>query len=131
MAESTAMSVTLPQVIVEDIVKAEIVRHLGKRDELVGAILGNVIGQECKCDKHRYGHTKRTVLACEMEKQIEQVCKDIVAAWISNNRAKFQAELEKRLAKPEQIKALATAFVAGIVTGSWKVHVELKPGKDD
>ena len=124
------MSVTLPQVIVEDIVKAEIVRHLGKRDELVGAILGNVIGQECKCDKHRYGHHKRTVLACEMEKQIEQVCKDIISAWISSNRDKFKAELEKRLARPEQVKALATAFVAGIVAGSWKVHVELKPGTD-
>ena len=130
MSESTAMSVTLPQVIVEDSVKAEIVRHLGKREELVAAILGNVIGQECKCDKHRYSHQKRTVLACEMEKQIEQACKDIVSAWISNNRAKFQSELEKRLAKPEQIKALATAFTAGIVAGSWKVHVELKPGTD-
>jgi hypothetical protein len=42
LADSTALSVTLPQAIVEDIVKAEIVRHLGKCDELVGSIIGSV-----------------------------------------------------------------------------------------
>ena len=130
MAESTAMSVTLPQVIVEDIVKAEIVRHLGKRDELVGAVLGNVIGQECKCDKHRYGQPKRTILACEMEKQIEQVCKDIVSGWIAANREQFKKELEKRLAKPDQLRALVSSFAAGIVTGSWHVQVNLKEHRD-
>ena len=131
MAESTAMSVTLPQVIVEDIVKAEIVRHLGKRDELVASILGATIGAECKCDRHRYHQPKKSILACELEKQVEQVCKDIVSAWVTANRDKFKAELEKRLAKPDQIKALASAFTAGIVTGSWKVHVELKPDTGD
>lgn len=130
MSESTAMSVTLPQVIVEDIVKAEIVRHLGKRDELVASILGNVIGQECKCDKHRYNQPKRTVLACEMDRQIEQVCKDIVAAWITENQQKFKAELVKKLGKPEQLRALVDGFAAGISTGSWGVQVVLKEKRD-
>jgi hypothetical protein len=131
MAESTAMSVTLPQVIVEDIVKAEIVRHLGKRDELVGAIIGNVIGEQCKCDRHRYGTPKGSVLACEMEKQIQQVCKDIVSAWIAENREKFKTELVKKLAKPEQLRALVSSFAAGISTGSWGVHVQLKEKRDE
>ena len=130
-ADTTAMSVTLPQVIVEDIVKAEIVRHMGKREELVGAILGNVIGQECKCERHRYHQPKRTMLACEMDRQIEQVCKDIVAQWIAAEREKFKAELLKRLARPDQIRALASSFVAGIVAGSWKVNVALTQGKDN
>ena len=130
MADTTAMSVTLPQVIVEDIVKAEIVRHLGKRDDLITAILGNVIGAECKCDKHRYNAPKRSVIACEMEKQIEQACKDIVGEWVAANRDKFKAELEKRLSKPEQVRALATSFVAGISTGSWNVQVQLRERKD-
>lgn len=128
--ESTAMSVTLPQVIVEDIVKAEIVRHLGKRDELIGSILNNVIGAECKCDRHRYSQPKRTILACEMEKQVEQACKDIVSGWLAANRDKFKAELEKRLAKPDQIRALASSFVAGISTGSWGVQVQLREKRD-
>lgn len=126
MTDTTSMTVALPQVIVEDIVRAEIVRHLGKREELIGAILGNVVGQECKCDKHRYSRDgKRTVLACEMEKQIEQACKDIVAGWIEENKEKFKAELVKRLSRPDQIRALASSFVAGISTGQWNVQVQL------
>lgn len=131
MAESTELAVTLPQGIVENIVKAEIVRHLGKRDELIAGIIGNTMGAECKCDKHRYSHNRKTtVFACEMEKQIEHACKEIVAAWIAENREKFKAELHKRLSKPEQLKALVSSFAAGITTGSWGVHVDLKQKAD-
>jgi hypothetical protein len=131
MSESTALSVTLPQAIVEDIVKAEIVRHLGKRDELIGAILGNVIGEPCKCDKHRYSSSpKRTVLSCELEKQVEQACKDIIAGWIQENKAKFKDELTKRMSKPDQIRALASSFVEGINTGSWRVEVQFREKRD-
>jgi len=124
------MSVTLPQVIVEDIVKAEIVRHLGKQEELIGAILGNVIGTECKCDKHRYNGPKRSVLACELERQVEQACKEIVAGWIADNREKFKAELQKRLSKPDQLRRLASSFVDGIDTGSWRVAVNFHEKRD-
>lgn len=129
MAE-TALSVKLPESIVEDIVKAEIVRHLGQRDELIGAILGNVIGQECKCDRHRYSQPKRTIMACHLEQQIETACKEIVAQWIAANREKFKTELEKRLSKPEALKALVSAFASGISTGAWGVQVQLKEKKD-
>lgn len=130
MADSTALSVTLPQTIVEDIVKAEIVRHLGNRDELIGSILGTVIGAECKCDKHRYNSPKKSVLSCELEKQVEKACKDIVSGWITENREKFKAELTKRLEKPDQIRKLASAFVAGIDTGSWAVNVNFNQKQD-
>jgi hypothetical protein len=131
MTENTALSVTLPQAIVEDIVKAEIVRHLGKRDELVGSIINSVMSVECKCDKHRYSHNvKRTVFACEMEKQIEQACKDIVAGWIAENREKFKAELTKRLSKPDQLRQLVSSFAEGISTGSWGVQVQLREKRD-
>lgn len=126
---NTALNVTLPEVIVEDIVKAEIVRHLGQRDELIASILGNIIGQDCKCDRHRYGSPKRTIMACELEKQIEVACKEVVGRWIAENKAKFQAELEKRLSKPEALKALVSSFAAGISTGSWGVQVQLKEKK--
>jgi hypothetical protein len=131
MAENTALSVTLPQAIVEDIVKAEIVRHLGKRDELVGSIIGSVMSTQCTCDKHRYSHNnKRTVFACELEKQIEQACKDIVAGWIDENREKFKAELTKRLAKPDQLRALVSSFAEGISAGSWAVQVSLREKRE-
>lgn len=132
MSDSTAMSVTLPQAIVEDIVKAEIVRHLGKREELLGSIIDHVIGQPCKCEKHRYssGRDQKSVLSCELEKQVEQACKDIVSEWIKQNMGKFKTELEKRLSKPDQIRALASSFVAGISTGSWGVQVQLKEKRD-
>jgi hypothetical protein len=131
LADSTALSVTLPQAIVEDIVKAEIVRHLGKCDELVGSIIGSVMSTECKCDKHRYSHgPKRSVFACELEKQIEQACKDIVSGWIAENREKFKAELTKRLAKPDQLRALVSSFAEGINAGSWHVQVNLKEKRD-
>ena len=130
MSDSTALSVTLPQTIVEDIVKAEIVRHLGNRDELIGSILGTVIGAECNCDKHRYNSPKKSVLSCELEKQVEKACKDIVSGWITDNREKFKAELTKRLEKPDQIRKLASAFVAGIDTGSWAVQVNFNEKRD-
>ena len=132
MSDSTALSVSLPQTIVEDIVKAEIVRHLGKRDELIGGILNNVMGAECKCDKHRYSrdNNKRSVFACELEKQIEQVVKDIVAEWIKESREKFKAELTKRLSKPDQLRALVSSFAEGIQAGTWGVHVTLKEKRE-
>lgn len=130
MAETTAMSVSLPSALVEDIVKAEIVRHLGKREELVGAILGHVIDTPCKCDRHRYSGPKQSVIACELERQIEKTCKEIVSAWVTENREAFAAELRKRLARPQEIKALAGSFLGGIQAGSWNVHVELKQAKD-
>lgn len=130
MSEPTALSVTLPQTIVEDIVKAEIVRHLGNRDELIGSILGNVIGAECKCDKHSYRSSKKSVLSCELEKQVEQACKDIVSGWIADNREKFKAELQKRLARPDQIRKLASSFVEGIDTGAWRVQVNFREKQD-
>ena len=128
--QTTAMSVSLPQTIVEDIVKAEIVRNLGQRDELIGAILGNVMQQECKCDRHRYGNPKRTIMACELERQIEAACKEVVGAWITANKDKFKLELEKRLSKREALQALVSAFAAGINTGQWAVNVQLKEKKD-
>jgi hypothetical protein len=130
MAEQTQMSVALPSTIVEDIVKAEIIRNLGHRDELVAAIIGSAMSGQCKCDKHRYGSPKATWLACELERQIEQVCKDIIAAWVSDQREKFKTELQKRLMKPEQMRHLVSSFAEGIVAGSWKVHVDLKQGRD-
>jgi hypothetical protein len=132
MAESTAMSVTLPQVLVEDIIKAEIVRHLGKRDELIGGLLASVMGTSCQCDKHRYSHNnpKKTVFACELEKQIEQACKDIVGEWIRENRDKFKAELTRRLSKPDQLRAMVSSFAEGINTGSWNVQVQLREKRD-
>lgn len=130
MADNTALSVTLPQAIVEDIVKAEIVRHLGKRDDLIGALINSTMSVECKCDKHRYNQPKRTVFACELERQIEQTIKDIVAGWIAENREKFKAELTKRLSKPDQLRALVSSFAEGIHTGSWGVQVTLREKRD-
>ena len=131
MADNTALSVTLPQAIVEDIVKAEIVRHLGKRDDLIGSLINSTMSVECKCDKHRYSHgPKRTVFACELERQIEQALKDIVAGWINENREKFKAELTKRLSKPDQLRSLVSSFAEGISTGSWGVQVTLREKRD-
>ena len=130
MAEPTALAVTLPQAIVEDIVKAEIVRHLGSRDELIGSLINSTITAKCKCDRHRYGGKDSTVLACELEKQIEKEIKDIIGGWITENRGKFKTELEKRLSKPDQVRALASSFVAGISTGSWQVQVQFREKKD-
>jgi hypothetical protein len=122
------MSVALPSTIVEDIVKAEIVRNLGNRDELIHSIIGSAMSGQCKCDKHRYGAPKTTWLACELEKQVEQACKDIIATWVHDQREKFKAELHKRLTKPEQMRHLVSSFAEGIVAGSWKVQVNLKQG---
>jgi hypothetical protein len=130
MSEPTAMSVTMPQAIVEEIVKAEIVRHLGKREELLQSIMNSAISQECKCDRHRYHAPKRTILACELEKQVEGVIKDIIADWIQANREKFKAELHKRMSKPDQLRALTDSFVAGISSGSWGVSVQFREKRD-
>ena len=125
MAETTSMNVQLPATIVEDIVRAEIMRHLGATADIVANLVQAAAKDACTCDKHRYNAPKKTRIGCEMECQIEKTLKTIVSNWITENRADFEKALLIEMSKPGRLKALVGAFAAGIRTGEWAVNVAL------
>ena len=126
------MSVQLPSSIVEDIVKAEIARNLGSTAEIVRGIVDNATKGECACDKHRHSYGKKpTAFSCQFDRKIEEVCKETIAKWVTDNRDKFEAALLVEMSKPGRLKALVGAFANGIRAGKWGVDVKLVVGKDE
>ena len=126
--KTTAMSVELPSSIVEDIVKAEIVRNLGSAADIVRQIVDRATADKCDCDKHRYNNrgTSTSKLGCAMDRKIEETCKHVLAEWVDENKEKFKVALLAEMKKPKRLEALVGAFADGIQSGSWGVNVELK-----
>ena len=123
-SNQTQLAVSVPQTIIKDIVQAEIVRQLGANGtELIARIVEQALGEECKCDAHRWNTGKTSKVACEVYKEIQTVAKAACKEWVLREQAKITKAVEVAL-KQYSMKRFAETMVKAMVQdGDWRLNI--------
>jgi hypothetical protein len=110
MTKTTGLNIQVPETLIEDLVRAEIVRALGDNPRMIESVVK--VALETK--KNSYDRESRFQSA--FKAAIQQEAEEVFKAWIAENRAMFKEALAKELQrmKAKKLKELCGKIVDGL-----------------
>ena len=123
MPTDTSMSqvgIAIPKNLIEDIVRAAVVRELGNQEALIEGIVTAALKEK---DTKSY-RSDETIFMSTVRTMIREVAQEAVREWVDTNREKIKAAFIKHLNSRDgqAIKKL----VDGMVDGVSKYNVGVK-----
>lgn len=114
-----SLSVQIPGQLIDDIVRAEIVRSLGNKEALVAAVVKQAMAKGASS-------YSKSVFQEEVEESIRDAATEIFKEWLAENKATVREALIKHLKdnRGKVIAQLVDSLCENI--GTHGVHVEMK-----
>jgi hypothetical protein len=111
VADTQQIGIAVPAQLIEDLVRAAIVRELGNQEALIAGVVTAALQQK---DKDRY--RGETLFQTMTEKMILGVAQDCMKTWVEENREKIRAAFLKHLNSRDgaALKKLAEGMVDGL-----------------
>jgi len=104
--DMSKINIDVPEQLVSDLVRAEIARALGKKEELVEAVVKSAFSMKAKS----YG--SETIFEEEVKKMILEEAKQVFHDWLKENREMLREKLLSYLnaRKQKRLHDLCEAF---------------------
>lgn len=117
------IGITVPSVLIEDLVRAAIVRELGDQEALIEGIVKAALGA-----KDPNGYRNETLFMKQTQEMIRKVATQAMQEWIDSNREKIKAAFVKHLSSRDgaAIKKLVEGMVDGVSRYSVSVNFNFK-----
>lgn len=122
MPADQQIGISVPAQLIEDLVRAAIVRELGNQQALVEGIVNQAL------KKKENSYDKETLFQAEVSKQIREIAKQIVAEWVITQKDQIKAAMMKHLQSADglAIKKLVEGLVDGVSKYSVSVQFHWK-----
>ncbi len=122
---ASQIGISIPQQLIEDIVRAEMVRSLGNQEALIEGIVKAAMSAK---DPNSYSSRDQTLFMLQAQKMIREVATAALAEWIEQNREKIKAALLRHLQSRDgaPVKKLVDSFCENLgrysigVSFNWK-----------
>ena len=115
------LKIDLPQKMISDVVRANMVKALGNKKDFLDAIVKSAL----EAKKDRYSDT--TIYQDELASMIRVVAKETFKEWLDEQKAKIKTAIVKRLTKEKEpfIDGIADNIIEGL-TKAFYVTITLK-----
>jgi len=113
------IGITVPQQMIEDLVRAAIVRELGGQQALIEGIVTQAL--QAKKDSYR---NSPTIFQEQVAKMIREVAEEAVRDWIEQQRERIKAAFVKHLQSRDGLAV--KKMVDGLVDGVSRYSVAVK-----
>jgi soluble P-type ATPase len=136
------MNLTIPEdtirPIIENQIKAGIVRELNKHGEMISMVVNTVMSERVdeNGNKPRYSSDdKYDYMEFLIRDGIKKVADEALKEWVAENNKKIKAKVIEELNKPSQQKKIAKGYLDAInesLTCSWnmKCDISFKENRD-
>jgi len=114
----TEIGITVPQQLIEDLVRAAIVRELGGQQALIEGIVNQAL--QAKKDSYR---GSPTIFQEQVQKMIRGVAEEAVRDWIEQQRERIKAAFMKHLQSRDGLAA--KKLVDGLIDGVARYSVSV------
>lgn len=110
--------ISIPNGLIEDLVRAAIVRELGDQTKLIEGIVRQALGAK------KDSYSKETLFQAEVHKAIREAAQEAIKEWIQSNRDRVKQALLDHLLESNGIaaKKLAESLIDGISGYNIKVN---------
>jgi len=115
MADSQ-IGIHLPSQLIEDVIRAEIVRALGDKSNLIEAVVSTALKAK---DPRTYG--SETIFRQEVNKMVREEAIQVVRQFIDSNRERIRNAFQEYLLRNSIIDKL----VSGLIDRTFKVQLSL------
>lgn len=113
------IGITVPQQMIEDLVRAAIVRELGGQQ----ALIEGIVTQALQAKKDSYSHSP-TIFQDQVAKMIRGVAEEAVKDWIEQQRDRIKAAFVKHLQSKDGLAV--KKMVDGLVDGVSRYNIGVK-----
>lgn len=112
------IGIQVPQQLIEDIVRAAVVRELAGQEQLIEGIVKTALSQK------KDSYSKQTLFISEVDKMIRAVALEAVQEWIDQNRDRIRTALVSYLQSGDGLAA--QKMVDGIIEGISRYSVSVQ-----
>lgn len=114
------IGIHVPQQMIEDLVRAAVVRELGGQKELIEGIVNAALTMK------KDSYSNKTLFQETVTTMIQKVAKEAVSEWVDANKDRIKAAFQKHLNSRDgqAMKKLVDGMVDGI--GRYSVNVAFK-----
>ena len=111
VVQTSQVGIHIPSQLIEDLVRAEMVRALGNQEALIAGIV-----REAITAKDPKSYRDETIFMRSAQEMIRKVATEALQDWIEQNRQKIKDALFKHLQSREgaAVKQLVESFTAGL-----------------
>ncbi len=116
----SAVQIKIPEELISDLVRAEIVKAVGNKEAFVNAVVMRALG--AKSDSYPY----KSLIETEFTKMVQEEAKKVFGEWIEENRGLLKKYFLQALnqEKGARLQKMAEDLIAGI--GRFNVQVSLR-----
>lgn len=120
---ASEVKIEIPTILIQDTIRAEMMRSLGNTDQLVEAVIKHAMNEK----KDTYNSTP-TYFQHAVNEMIRNIAKDIFSEWLEQNRENIKKALLKFLTENKQkmLTDLATQLASNITTYGINVSLTLR-----
>lgn len=112
------IGIAIPQGLIEDLVRAAVVRELGGQQELIEGIVNQALSQK------KDSYSKGTIFQDQVATMIRDVAREAVQEWVASKKEEIKAAFLKHLSSRDGLPA--KKMVEGLVDGISKYNVSVK-----
>lgn len=116
------IGISVPNQLIEDLVRAAVVRELGQQEKLIEGIVSAALKQK------ESSYDKETLFQKMVSKMIRDVAEESVHEWVQQNRERIQTAFIAHLNSPsgEVVTKLVSGMVDGLSNYSVRVNFDWK-----
>lgn len=116
------IGISFPNQLIEDLVRAAVVRELGQQEKLIEGIVSAALKQK------ESSYDKETLFQKMVSKMIRDVAEESVHEWVQQNKERIQAAFIAHLNSPsgEVVNKLVNGMVDGLSNYSIRVNFDWK-----
>lgn len=118
MADSN-VGITIPKQLIDDLVRAEIVRAIGKREEMIAHVVNQVLNEK------EDNYSRETRIERAFRDMIIGEAKALLQEWLLQNKDEFRKSLMAHFNdhKAKRLKEMAEALTNGLLDSYINVNV--------
>lgn len=116
MSGDAKLELKIPEQLITDTIRAEIIRQIPNKDEFAAAVIRSALEQPDPNDRYGYGSKKKTVFQAAVEKMIQDEAHKVFAEWLNQHRADIRKALVSELTRSKAAKVvdIAQKIIDGI-----------------
>ena len=107
----TVMQMNIPQAFITDAIRAEIVKGLGNKDELISKIIGQAMAER---SRNSYNSSDPSLWLSSVQEMIRDEAKAVFQEWLKANREKIRAAMMKKLNEKGALGALVESLIKNL-----------------
>ena len=118
---NSSVEIQIPDQLINDIVRAELVRALGDREQLLAAVVRSALAAKAK------SYSSKTLFEEKVDEMIRHAATEAFAEWIGSNKSAIRDALHAELdrSKGKRIKEIVDSLISELSRWDIKAFVSL------